>query len=89
MPELITEFYALFEFHDTHVMFQLGEVMRRLIMPDFGVPLSLWTVEEQTIDIYATTVRDFTEDGAPFIQFKVKGTDLIPILHYSTTSMPS
>lgn len=54
--ELIIEFYTSFKFHDTDMMFQLGGAMRRLTMQEFRVVLGLWTVEHQSIDIYATAV---------------------------------
>lgn len=67
--------------------------MNRLMMQEFGVALGLWTLEDQSTDVYTTTVRDFTKDisvyqmhisrdGAPFVQFKAKGTGLIPVLRY-------
>lgn len=62
-------------------------------MQEFGVALGLWTVEEQTTNVYVTVVRDFTKDvlvywmhisrdNTPFVQFKAEGTDLIPVLRY-------
>lgn len=49
--ELITEFNTSFEFHDSHVLFQLEGVMCRMTMPEFGIALRFWTVEEQMIDV--------------------------------------
>lgn len=43
--ELITKFYASFEFYRNDVMFQLGGEMRRLMMQEFEVALGLWIVE--------------------------------------------
>lgn len=58
--ELITEFYAFFEFHGNNVMLQLGGVMRRLTMQEFGIALTLWMIEEQTTNFYITIICDFT-----------------------------
>lgn len=54
--ELITEFYASFEFHGSHTMFQLRGMMHRLTMQEFTVALGLWIIEEQSTDVYATAI---------------------------------
>lgn len=67
--------------------------MCHLTMQEFRVALGLWTVEEQSTNVYATTVHNFTEDisvywmhitkdGVLFVQFKAKGTELILFLRY-------
>lgn len=62
LEELITEFYASFKFYGSDVMFQLRGVICRLMMQEFRVALELWTMKEQSTDVYAIAVRYFTED---------------------------
>lgn len=91
--ELIIKFNATYEFHGTYIAFKLRGTLCKLTMPKFGVALRLWTVDEQTTDIYTTVVQDFTKDisvywmnvsrdGAPFVQFKAKDIELISVLWY-------
>lgn len=94
--ELITEFYALFEFHYTYVAFQLGVELHRLTMPEFGVALGLWTTEEQMTDVYTTAFLRFyggylglldahIPRRCTFLTVQGEGTRLIPVLRYLHT----